>query len=99
MSLNPLDLWHWLASDTGLMAVFAQNRLLGTCLIAAIIFVETGLVVIPFLPGDSLLFGAGAFLAVSGLSSLPVIAATSVAAISPETRRTIRSAAPAWDRH
>jgi membrane-associated protein len=37
-----------------------------------IIFVETGLVVMPFLPGDSLLFIAGAF-AATGALSLPVL--------------------------
>ena len=80
--MNPLELWHWFSSDTGLMAVFAQNRLLGACLIAAIIFVETGLVVMPFLPGDSLLFGAGAYLGVSRHSPLPVIFLAVVAAVA-----------------
>lgn len=37
-----------------------------------VIFVETGLVVMPFLPGDSLLFVAGAIAAVGGMS-LPVL--------------------------
>jgi len=37
-----------------------------------IIFVETGLVVMPFLPGDSLLFIAGAF-AAAGALSLPLL--------------------------
>ncbi len=40
-------------------------------LLFAIIFVETGLVVMPFLPGDSLLFVAGAMCA-GGLMSLPL---------------------------
>ncbi len=40
-------------------------------LLFAIIFVETGLVVMPFLPGDSLLFIVGALCGV-GLISLPV---------------------------
>lgn len=41
-------------------------------LLFAIIFVETGLVVMPFLPGDSLLFVSGAIAAVGGMS-LPVL--------------------------
>jgi membrane-associated protein len=38
----------------------------------AVIFAETGLVVTPFLPGDSLLFAAGA-LAATGAMSLPLV--------------------------
>jgi membrane-associated protein len=50
-------------------------------LLFAIIFVETGVVVMPFLPGDSLLFVVGALCGV-GLISLPVsIAVLLVAAI------------------
>ncbi len=41
-------------------------------LLFAIVFCETGLVVTPFLPGDSLLFAAGAFAATDALS-LPVL--------------------------
>jgi len=38
----------------------------------AIIFIETGVVAMPFLPGDSLLFVAGAIAAIGGMS-LPVL--------------------------
>jgi membrane-associated protein len=50
-------------------------------LLFAVIFVETGLVVMPFLPGDSLLFVVGALCGV-GLMSLPLsIALLSAAAV------------------
>lgn len=51
-----------------------------------IIFVETGLVVMPFLPGDSLLFAAGVFAADGGGLSLAVlIISLSLAAILGNT--------------
>jgi membrane-associated protein len=46
-----------------------------------IVFAETGLVVTPFLPGDSLLFAAGALAAAGGLNVWAVIALLSVAAV------------------
>jgi membrane-associated protein len=50
-------------------------------LLFVIVFAETGLVVTPFLPGDSLLFAAGALAAAGGLNVWLVIALLSVAAV------------------
>jgi membrane-associated protein len=52
-------------------------------LLFAIIFCETGLVVTPFLPGDSLLFAVGALCAIEGgpLSVGPIIVLLIIAAI------------------
>ena len=47
----------------------------------AVIFCETGLVVTPFLPGDSLLFILGAMIAVGDLPLIPLILVLSLAAI------------------
>ncbi len=57
--------------DKYLMAFVQQHGTWVYALLFAIIFVETGLVVMPFLPGDSLLFVTGALCGL-GLMSLPL---------------------------
>lgn len=51
----------------------------------SIIFIETGLVVMPFLPGDSLLFAAGAFASLGALNVLGLLGLLMAAAILGDT--------------
>jgi len=67
--------------DTHLESFVAQHGAWVYALLFAIVFCETGLVVTPFLPGDSLLFVAGAIAATGGMDIAAVIAAL-VAAIA-----------------
>lgn len=65
--------------DAHLAAFVADHGTWVYALLFAIVFVETGLVVMPFLPGDSLLFVVGA-LCGAGLMSLPLSLAVLLAA-------------------
>lgn len=85
-------LLHWLTSDQGLMALLAQNWILGILLIALVVFLETGLVVLPFLPGDSLLFATGAFLGLAGISPLiPLLIIITASVLGDNTNYSIGS--------
>lgn len=58
--------------DVHLSELFTQYGLWIYGILFLIIFCETGLVVTPFLPGDSLLFATGALVAISASSGLDV---------------------------
>ena len=67
--------------DRHLAAVTRDYGVWVYALMFAIIFVETGLVVMPFLPGDSLLFVAGTIAAVGGLQLWVLIVLLILAAV------------------
>ena len=70
-----------LALDQTIAALATQHGPWMYALLALIIFAETGLVVLPFLPGDSLLFLGGTVVAAAGLNVHLLVAALAVAAI------------------
>mgnify|MGYP000682549145 CR=1 FL=1 len=67
--------------DEHLTALVTQYGVWTYAILFAIIFAETGLVVTPFLPGDSLLFAAGAIAAGGALDPFLLFGLLSVAAI------------------
>ena len=68
--------------DTYLVVLVQQYGVWIYAILFAIIFSETGFVVTPFLPGDSLLFVAGAVAAVGGMNIVILLALLVVAAAS-----------------
>lgn len=71
--------------DVHLAELVARHGVLIYAILFAIVFCETGLVVTPFLPGDSLLFAAGALAAVGSMDPWVLGAVLIVAAILGNT--------------
>jgi len=71
--------------DVHLGAIIKDYGLWTYLILFFIIFCETGLVVTPFLPGDSLLFAAGTFAAIGSLDIRWLFILLSVAAVMGDT--------------
>ena len=68
------------------LSIIIQNYGMGTyILLFIIVFCETGLVVTPFLPGDSLLFAAGAFASLGSLNIAVLFFVLGIAAVLGDT--------------
>jgi membrane-associated protein len=85
-----MDLIHWFVDfflhlDQHLAEVIQRYGTTTYFLLFLIVFLETGLVVTPILPGDSLLFAAGAFAALGHLRLWPLFFLLCVAAILGDT--------------
>jgi membrane-associated protein len=71
--------------DVHLGAIIKDYGIWTYLILFIIIFCETGLVVTPFLPGDSLLFAAGTFAAIGSLDVLWLFLLLSLAAVGGDT--------------
>jgi membrane-associated protein len=71
--------------DRHLSAIIQQYGVWTYAILFLVIFIETGFVVMPFLPGDSLLFAAGTFAAIGAFKFGWLILALSAAAILGDT--------------
>jgi len=76
---NLIDIFLHL--DTYLAQIISDYGTWTYGILFAVIFVETGLVVMPFLPGDSLLFAAGTFAALGSLNIWLLVGLMFVAAV------------------
>lgn len=71
--------------DKNLAVITAQYGMLTYGILFLVIFMETGFVVTPFLPGDSLLFAAGALAAMGSFEILILYALMLLAAVAGDT--------------
>ena len=85
MEFVPWFIDFFLHLDRHLAEIIAQYGVHTYTLLFVIVFCETGLVVTPILPGDSLLFAAGAFAALGSLDVWVLFGLLTVAAILGDT--------------
>lgn len=71
--------------DEHLSVIISTYGVWTYAILFAIIFMETGLVVTPFLPGDSLLFAAGTFAGLGALDPILLFVLLSIAAVIGDT--------------
>lgn len=71
--------------DEHLASVTSQFGIATYFILFLIIFMETGVVVTPFLPGDSLLFAAGAIASAGGLNIVLLFILLAIAAVTGDT--------------
>lgn len=76
------DFWYFITHLNLTLPLFiAEHGNMVYLLLFAIIFIETGLVVMPFLPGDSLLFVAGSLAAIGSLDLVTLFLLLFLAAV------------------
>lgn len=85
MDLIHMFIDYFLHLDRHLSVVIQMYGMWTYLILFLIVFCETGLVVTPILPGDSLLFAAGAFAASGALQVQPLFLLLSIAAIGGDT--------------
>ncbi|HEY5365436.1 MAG TPA: VTT domain-containing protein, partial [Casimicrobiaceae bacterium] len=75
-------LYSFLALDQSIAQLAAHYGAWFYAILAAVIFAETGLVVFPVLPGDSVLFLAGTVIASAGLNVHLLVLLLTIAAVA-----------------